>query len=472
MTLVVNKEAFFKRVGYTPHSPAQYSFHRSTARFRLACCGRRFGKSTMAGKDLEPELFKREKAYYWIVGPTYDLGEKEFRVVWDDLIIGQQLGRDKRVKKAYNKRSGDMYIELPWGTRLEVRSATHPETLVGEGLNGAIMSESAKHTKITWERYIRPALADRRGWATFPTTPEGRNWWYELWLLGMDPDILEFESWRFPSWDNPVVFPEGRTDPEILLLEKTTTPEWFMQEIGADFSSFVGRIYGEFDEITHVKGHRFNPAWPNYIAFDWGFVNPLAAVEFQIDPWDNVYVWREHYKSYELLSEHLNILKRRRQPPGYRLDCTFGDAADPEAVAFVCMNFAPCIAMPESKVNWRAGVDRVKGFLRLRQIGEIDEYGTPLEAPKLFVDPSCTNIIREFGNYRAKEGTAGNNPREIAQGIDDHALDALRYGLVHIFDLGVNSHLTDVADVNGLMGVGAGDWQKSEAGIFTMAKEF
>jgi hypothetical protein len=474
MSQVVDKGRFFQSVGYQPHSQGQWEFHASKARFRLPCCGRRYGKSTMAGKDLEPELFKREKAYYWIVGPTYDLGEKEFRVVWDDLIIRKQLGRDKRVKKAYNKRSGDMYIEFPWGTRLEVRSATHPETLVGEGLSGAIMSEAAKHTKVTWERYIRPALADKRGWATFPTTPEGRNWYYDLWMLGMDANVPQYASWRFPSWENPVVFPNGRHDDEILLTERTTTPEWFMQEYGADFSSFVGRIYGEFDEVSHVKQHRFNPAWPNYIAFDWGFVNPLAAVEFQIDPWDNVYVWREHYKSYELLSEHLKILAARDNPPGYRLDCTYGDAADPEAVAFVCQNFAPCVAYPEAKVNWRAGVDRVKGFLRLQQVGEIDEYGTPRVEPKLFVDPSCTNLIREFGNYRAKEGTAGRNPREIAQGIDDHALDALRYGLVHIYDLGVNNHLTDVADINGLTGVGAssGSWAMSEAGIFTMAKDF
>jgi hypothetical protein len=423
----------------------------------------------MAGKDLEPQLFRREKAYYWIVGPTYDLGEKEFRVVWDDLIIRQQLGRDKRIKKAYNKRSGDMYIEFPWGTRLEVRSATHPETLVGEGLSGAIMSEAAKHSKVTWERYIRPALADRRGWATFPTTPEGRNWYYDLWLLGMKGEE-EFASWRFPSWDNPIVFPGGRQDPEILLLEKTTTEEWFMQEIGADFSSFVGRIYGEFDETTHVKQHLYNPAWKNYIAFDWGFVNPLAAIEFQIDPWDNVYIWREHYKSYELLSEHVKILRERKQPAGYKIDCTFGDAADPEAAAYVTQNFAPCIASPDSKTNWRAGVDRVKGFLRLQQIGEIDEYGTPLCAPRLFVDPSCINTIREFGNYRAKAGTAGHNPREIAQGIDDHALDALRYALVHIYDLGANSHLTDVAAVNGLTGLGNLD--RSERGIFVMTKEF
>lgn len=423
----------------------------------------------MAAHEEEPKLFI-PKHFCWIVGPTYDLGEKEFRPIWDDLIIKLQLGRNKKVKKAYNKRTGEMWIEMPWGARIEVRSAAHPETLVGEGLDHAIMSEAAKHHLETWERFIRPSLSDRRGSADFPTTPEGHNWLYQMWRLGQDQSAPEFESWRFPSWDNPVVYPGGRQDPEILLLERTTTPEWFMQEIGADFASFVGKIYDEWDDTVHIKNHVYNPAWENYIAFDWGFVNPLAAIEFQVDPFDNIYVWREHYEAYTPLAEHLRQLRSREQPPGYQISCTFGDAADPEAAAFVSENFAPCMAEPEAKSNWREGIEMVKKFLKEYQIGEADEYGTPLCKAKLTVDPSCNNLIREFNNYRAMEGRQGKNPREIAQGIDDHCLDALRYGIVHIYKLGARHHLNDVATLNDLVGAnsrgGYGDT------FFTMSQEF
>src|SRR5690606_29556640 len=108
-------------------------------------------------------------------------------------------------------------------------------TLVGEGLDGAIMSEAAKHRADTWERFIRPALADKRGWADFPTTPEGHNWYYDLYMLGLNDQFPQYESWRFPSWDNPAIYPGGRQDEEIILLEQTTSEEWFLQEIGADF---------------------------------------------------------------------------------------------------------------------------------------------------------------------------------------------------------------------------------------------
>lgn len=465
----VDKATYFKTIGYTPH-PRQWLYHNSTARFRTPVCGRRFGKSTMAGRDAEPELLE-EKRRIWIVGPTYDLGEKEFRVIWDDMIVKLGFGRHKRVKKAYNKKQGDMYIEFPWQTRIEVRSADHPENLVGEALHRVIMSEAAKHREETFDKYIRPALADYRGIADFPTTPEGQNWLHRIWQLGQNPNFPEYESWRFPSWDNPVLYPGGEQDPEILLIKRTTPdPAWFEQEIAADFTAFSGKIYREFQESTHVRTVKYNPALPNYIAFDFGYNAPLAAVEFQVDPWDNILIWREHYLAQTMLEDHLAIMRGRDQPPGYKIDLCFGDHADPEACMYITRHFAPCISDPMAKDNWRQGVELVMKFLKMRQIGEADEFGTPLEAPGLLVDHSCPNLIREFNNYKASPGTHGRNPRsprELPQQIDDHALDALRYGLMHLYELGANRHLNEVMnirelrDANRSAGVGDGGYFRS-----------
>lgn len=470
--IVVDKNAFFKRIGYVPHR-GQVEFHNSMARFRFANCGRRFGKSTMAGRDLEPKLFLPNKRY-WIVGPTYDLGEKEFRVVWDDLIVRQQLGKDKRIRRAYNKKQGTMFIEFPWNTILEVRSAQHPENLVGDALDHVIMSEAAKHDPATWERFIRPALADRRGGADFPTTPEGYNWLYDLWMLGQDATLPDYASWRFPSWHNNVVYPEGETDPEIVLLKRTMSPEAFEQEIAADFGSFVGKIYPEWDVSRHVTNVEFRPEWPNYMAFDWGYTNPLAAIEFQVSPSDEIFVWREHYKPYMRVEEHCAELKRREQPRGYHLDMGFGDAADPEAAQTVSENLVQTWALPEAKTNWREGIDLVRSFME-RESGT-DEFGGPLYQPAMHVDFKCTNTIREFNNYKAPSSVKGKNVQEIGLRQDDHALDALRYGLVHIFKLGCTHHLTEVMDFKvPERGSERGSelaLSTSDRGYFTMAGEF
>lgn len=453
---VIDRAKLFSSVGYWPH-PEQILFHNSKARFRIPVCGRRFGKSMMAGHDQEPRMFLSKKMF-WIIGPTYDLGEKEFRVIWDDLIVKMQMGKDKRIKKAYNKKQGNMWIEMPWGARLEVRSADHPENLVGEALDHAIMSEAAKHKKETWERFIRPALSDKRGTADFPTTPEGFNWLHQLWQLGQNPNEPMYESWKFPSWSNTVVYPGGREDPEILEIERNSTPEYFLQEYGADFASFVGKIFPEWEEITHVKAIKFNPDWPNYIAFDWGYTNPLAAVEFQISPSDEIYIWREHYKPFTILDDHINLLKNREHPEGYHLDLAFGDPAEPDSVAQVSRDLVPCIAHEKLKADfsWMDGIKLIRSFMKpipqssnpynpASSLLVVDEYGTPApDKPRYFVDHSCVNTIREHNNYRSKAPIKGQNVPEFGTRMDDHALDAIRYALIHIYKLGATSSLSEV----------------------------
>jgi hypothetical protein len=182
------------------------------------------------------------------------------------------------------------------------------------------------------------------------------------------------------------------------------------------------------------------------------------------------------------LPQHLAELKRRDQPPGYHLDLAFGDAADPGAAVQVSQELVPCFALPEAKSGiakggkqesgWREGVELVNGFLKLRQTGEADEYGTPLEEPKLFVDHSCVNTIKEFNNYRAPSAArTGNlrNLREAAQPFDDHALDAIRYALMHIYKLGCRSRLSDVYNLADLAVATSTFAEGSSGGYFSMS---
>jgi len=444
--LVRVKAKYFDQIGHVPH-PKQWLYHESAARFRVAVCGRRFGKSTMAARDVGP-LLMTPNTRGWIVGPTYDLGEKEFRVIWDDLMVGKKMAIDKRIRRAYSLKQGNMYIEFPWRSRVEVRSSDHPETLVGERLDWVIVSEAAKQRRETWEKYLQPALADRLGSASFVTTPEGQNWVYNLWRWGQDPAYKNWASWQFPSWLNNHVFPGGEHDDEILRIRSEVTPEWFDQEIGALFTAFVGRIYPEWSEQSHVQTVPYNPAWPNYIAFDWGFANPFAAIEFQVTPTDQIRVWREHYRSFTTLREHIRIMQSRPQPDQYHLELGFADSADPEAVMEMSSLFVPVLAMDDAK-NWRQGVETVKRFLKTRDTGKTDDWGAPVLIPGLVVDHSCVNTIREFNNYRAADPPkTDNDPQDKAKKRNDHAMDAIRYALVHLYELGGNRHLEEVIQSN------------------------
>jgi hypothetical protein len=179
----ISREALFEQLGYTPHSKLQWEAHNAQARFRIGCCGRRWGKSVWAGREMTAKMFV-PNSVNWVVGPTYTLGEKEFRVTYNDF---KKLGLLKHCKHQYNVEQGRMRIYFPeMDSLLEVKSATKPDGLVGEGVDHMVISEAAKHNRSTWEMYLRPALQDKRGSADFPSTPQGFNWYKGLYDLGQD----------------------------------------------------------------------------------------------------------------------------------------------------------------------------------------------------------------------------------------------------------------------------------------------
>ena len=281
------------------------------------------------------------------------------------------------------------------------------------------------------------------------------------------------------------MFPGGENDPEIRLIKRTTSPDFFAQEIRASFTSFVGQVYSEFDKDLHVKSHVYDENLPNYQFWDFGFVNAMCVLDVQITPNDEVIVWRELYEQGLRIDDMVALMQEREDPPGYRVNCAFGDAADPEGIMVVNRLWSPCYGENEAKVNWRQGVEAVKRFLaerfpagmwrrrygcvqkivimRIRVVGRVvwcilewvDDWHTPEGEPVyerkfgLWVDPSCVNTIWEFQNYRvATPGvkTVGD-PMEKPTKKDDHAMDALRYGIMHLYELGAGIRFSKVNPV-------------------------
>lgn len=449
-------ERYWKRIGYTPHSENQWSFHASNARFKVSASGRRYGKSRSAAAEVGPYMFEPDRpGIGWIVALSYDTAD-EFQYLYDDIVLSMGLGG--KIKKANNPRTGEMYLEMPWGDKCVVKSIKNSDNLVGKGLKWVILSEAAKMPQKIWKKFIRPALADHRGPCIFPSTPEGFNWFKELHDDGKNPEKKDWQSWNFPSWENRVVYPLGFEDPEIQDQMLSTRPEedpWFWQEIGAQFQSVAGRIYGEFSEEHHiVDNYVYNPAWENYMAFDWGFSNPMVGLDIQVDPSDNVYVWREYYVPQKPIHEHAEILAGRRNPEGYSIQCGYGDSADPGAVETIGRKLCRVIALADAKdVMW--GIQNVKKFLR---------------PPRLFISRACPETIHEMQTYRIR-GT--RNPmedgvKEEPKKVNDHAVDALRYFIMHHFVLGVYNKLSDYADL-----VTANNSpHERDRGIFTLGADY
>jgi len=85
-------------------------------------------------------------------------------------------------------------------------------------------------------------------------------------------------------------------------------------------------------------------------------------------------------------------------------------------------------------------VDRNQGYEAIRRWLKPQSNGRP----KLFIDASCTELIRQMENLHLKEAKDGKNAPEIQHDYDDHGPDALRYFFTYFFVHGYGSRLSDV----------------------------
>lgn len=424
------KERVWPSIGYVPHE-AQQLIHESPARHRVAAAGRRAGKSLVGGHELTleallthgmvPDLeelgIRRE---FWIVGPEYSDSEKEFRVVYNDL---------KRLEVPfdhpgtyYNAESGDMHVTLWNGLyQCHAMSAKYPGTLVGEGLSGVVMAEAAKLKRTIWSKFIRPTLADFQGWSLWLSTPEGRNHFYEAWQRGQDPAQSDWDSWRMPSWVNPVVFPEGKNDPEIAAMRAEMSEELFAQEVDADFTEFVGRVFKDFEEEIHVRDLKFNPDLPLYGACDYGWTNPFVWLVIQVDVWDNVYVLGE----YRVERRDINDIAKdlAAWSPAAAAQMLYPDPAAPGDSAVLAKALKVKInSSTGGELKWR--LELIRQALKL--VPAHLEDGHPEKQPKIFIDRRCVGLIREMQDYRYPENKSEVMPnKEEPLDKDNHGPEAL-----------------------------------------------
>lgn len=441
------RDYVFGEIGYTPHSVKQRAIHESTARFKTLACGRRYGKTTFGGNEMTVAALDPEQAgYYWIVGPNYVQGEKEFRILHYNVV--HKLGLGTKIKKQYNIPQGLMRMEFPWGTVVEVKSAERKESLLGEGLRGVIMAEAARHDVDTWEQYIRPALSDYRGWAIFTSTPRGYNWFQGMFNLGAQGEP-GYESWCLPSWENPVLYPGGAEDPEIKEIRDRVSPQFFAQEIAAQFTAFAGKIFDEFDPEIHVIDYEFNPTLPNYWTFDYGWNNPFVCLDIQVTPEDDIIIWREYQKRFVSSWDHGHILKDpqtyaamhavdRIDPPGFHVDGLFGDPRGGDSRYTLELVLGPIQSdepQPEDgNSTWQIGIELIKRWLKIQESGK----------PKLFISNKCPILISQLEQLHAPDVKEGVNPKEGQHKHNDHGPDALRYFMSQYFGLGYGSSLTDI----------------------------
>jgi len=222
---------------YAPH-PAQIAIHQARdKRFRTVCTGRRFGKTLCLAAELLDRGGSEKAGEYGWIAPTYNVADRGIEAI--RMIAEGNIEVSGRAPTRVEFRTK---IGM---TRIWFLSADNPDNIRGFGFQGVVIDEAAAIPVSVWHYVLRPTIAQTLGWAVFVSTPKGRNWFYDLYTRGMDPNEKDYASFTFPSKASPF-FPAKEWEEA----KRTLPADVFRQEYEAEFMEDSAGVFRNVDACT------------------------------------------------------------------------------------------------------------------------------------------------------------------------------------------------------------------------------
>jgi len=178
------------------------------------------------------------------------------------------------------QRESDLMVVFPHGARVRLYGAETYDRLRGIYCDGLVLDEYADINPRAWPEVLRPALADRHGFAVFIGTPRGRN---DFWRVHRHAE-------QTPEWFSLVLRASATgllQQAELDDMRATLTPEQYDQELECSFDaaiigSYFGREIADAEREGRIGKVPVDPALPVHTAWDLGIGDSTAVWFFQV----------------------------------------------------------------------------------------------------------------------------------------------------------------------------------------------
>ena len=266
-----------------PHQLAALEAFERGQRDQSHVWHRRAGKDSLA-LNVAAIMSQREIGSYWLVYP-YKVQAR--LAIWNG--IGKDGVRfiDQAFPPAIRKSTNDteMLIEFLNGSMWQLLGADNYNANVGANPRGVTFSEYALQDPAAWN-YIRPILAENKGWAWFITTYRGKNHAYvQHERLKKNPawftSTLTVDETR--NWDGSPIITPADIERERLegMDEAMIQQEYFCDPMAAFSGSYYGSQMQKLVAQGRLTNVAWDPRWPVYAVWDLGWVDHLSAIYIQ-----------------------------------------------------------------------------------------------------------------------------------------------------------------------------------------------
>lgn len=195
-----------------------------------------------------------------------------------------------------------------------------------------------------------------------------------------------------------------------------------------------GQVYEAFDAAIHVIPRFEIPAeWRRIRVVDFGYTNPFVCLWLAIDHDGRVYLYREIYMTKRIVRVHARTILEHSE--GEVIEATVCDH-DAEDRATLEAEGIPTVAAYKAI---RTGIEAVQDRLSVQEDEKARLYileGSLIEADEaLVIAKKPFHTAMEFVEYAFPKGADGKPVKEVPLDINNHGMDAVRYGVAWIDDL-------------------------------------
>ena len=351
-------------------------------------------------------------ATIWCCSETWSQGGK---IIWAEKLQGQQLLPAASIQGIvwHNKAQNiPKELRLHNGVTIEFLAFSQGRDLFQGRSVDAMYNDEQCHSgaeEIFQEQTAR--LIDSGGFLAWSMTPIR----YQAWLETRIKNPKKTDSVHFANLlDNKKSRGGHIADDQIDLMVSEWPAEIRATRIEGRFAAFTGQIYKIFNRETHViPAFPIPDDWSLFRSIDLGFAVPFCCLWLARDHDRRWYIFDEHYESQQTLFYHSEIIKQKSGSSRYRMTFSDWDGQDRHELKRLG------IETVAADKDIRLGIESVQRCLQTQADGK----------PRLFVFSHCTNLIREMLSYRWQEGSELRDGRDAPLKLDDHAADALRYGI-------------------------------------------
>lgn len=366
-----------------PLSDTQKEVATCDKRFRVIIAGRRWGKTTLAIREMCKVAKEPNKDVYYI-SPSYRMSKT---------IIFKRLKKkllDLRWVKKINETNLEFYLKN--GSTIALKGADNPDSLRGVSLSAAVFDEFAFMDPDVWDTVIRPALADQQGPALFITTPIGKsNWAYDMYLM-QEEHPEQWKSFTYTTLQGGFV-----AESEIEAAKAEMSEQQFKQEFEASFVTASNLVAWAFSREHNIKRLEQPSLHTIHVGMDFN-VSPATAAIFVQDG-QEMYQIDELYMLNANTNDVASELRRRYpqskivcypDPSGRQRRSSAGGQTD-----FTILQNSGFTVLAPNRHN--PIKDRINSYNA--------QLCTATGVRRLFIDPKCKYTIESLEKYSFKPGT-------------------------------------------------------------------